>query len=312
MPDTGILNADILVVGSGAAGMSAAAAASSSGARVIIADERSVPGGILNQCVHRGFGMGRFGEDMSGPEYSEREYEVLSGSPAVYLPDTRVLSLRPDRTAVISGPAGIRIICFKECVIACGCTERSLWSLPVAGTRPQGVFTAGEAQDMIENGGYDIRDRIFILGSGDIGQIMARRFRQLGKSVVCMAEISDHLGGMKRNQEECIKAYDIPVMLNSTVAQVHGSPEITGVTVHHSDTGKDEFIGCGTLITALGLEPDRSLAEDLKDENGYPDWIHFCGNADYVHEIADSASTQGEKLGRKLAELVNSDKGGSE
>jgi thioredoxin reductase len=300
---------DIFIVGSGAAGMSAAAAAASCGASVIVADDRAVPGGILNQCVHRGFGLGRYGRDMSGPEYSDEEFRILAETDAVCLQSCRVLSLSEDMTALISSPAGLERISFSECVLATGCTERPLWSLPVAGTRPEGIYTAGEAQEMTELGGYDIGERIFILGSGDIGQIMARRFVQLGKTIVCMAEKNDHLGGLRRNQEECIKAYDITVVLKSTVTEIHGSPRIAGVTLHHLDTGEDEYIECDTLITALGLDPDRSLADSLRDEHGYPEWLHFCGNADYVHEIADSASAQGERLGRELADRLKRQKG---
>lgn len=298
------LKTDILIVGSGAAGMAAAAAASSFGAAVTVADDRQVPGGVLNQCVHSGFGLGRYGKEMTGLEYSEAEFRRFADSPAGYMPGCRVLSLGPGRTALVSDHEGLCRIRFEECILATGCTERPLWSLPVTGTRPYGIYTAGEAQEMIELSGYDIGSRVFILGSGDIGQIMARRFVLLGKTVICMAEISDKLGGMKRNQEECIEAYDIPVILNSTVTEVHGSPHLTGVTLHHLDTGIDELIECDTLITALGLEPDRSLAEELELENGYPEWLHFCGNADFVHEIADSASAQGDRLGTEAAERV--------
>ena len=319
MLDINTTETDILVIGCGAAGMAAASAAASSGASVIVADERDVPGGILPQCVHSGFGLGRYGREMTGPEYSEEEFRRFADSSAQYLPGCRVLSISNDRTALISSAGGLQKIAFRECILATGCTERSIWSLPVTGTRPEGIYTAGEAQEMIELGGYDIGSRIFILGSGDIGQIMARRFVQLGKTVAGMAEIRDHLGGMKRNQEECVKAYDIPVMLNSTVTEIHGSPHLKGVTVHHLTTnedgsgkdgsgkneyGKDEYIECDTLITALGLLPDRSLSEGLETEDGYPAWLHFCGNADYVHEIADGASAQGEKLGMILAKRV--------
>jgi len=298
------IKTDILIVGSGAAGMSAGAAASSLGAEVIVADDRDAPGGVLTQCVHSGFGLGRYGKEMTGPEYSAEEFRRFRDSAAAYMPDCRVLSIGSDRTALVSSRDGLIRVDFEECIIATGCTERPLWSLPVAGTRPEGIYTAGEAQEMIELGGYDTGDLIFILGSGDIGQIMARRFVQLGKTVIGMAEQNDHLGGMKRNQEECVEAYNIPVILNSTITEVHGSPRLTGVTLHHLDSGTDELIECSTLITALGLEPDRSLAEGLKHDEGYPQWLHFCGNADYVHEIADSASSQGEKLGAAAAERI--------
>lgn len=304
---------EILVIGCGAAGMACASAAAETGASVIAADERKTSGGVLPQCVHKGFGLGRYGKEMTGPEYNEEEYRHFENSGAVYMPGSRVLSISSEGDAgkaLLSHPGGICEVYFMECVLATGCLERSIWSLGLAGTRPLGVYTAGEAQEMIELGGYDIGDRIFILGSGDIGQIMARRFRQLGKTVICMAEIKDHLGGMKRNQEECVKAYDIPVMLRTTITEIHGYPHLTGVTVHHIDTDEYEYIECETLISSLGLIPDKSLADGLMitDANGnkaYPEWLHFCGNADYVHDIADSASSQGEKLGRMLANKLH-------
>ena len=374
------LYTDIFIIGCGAAGMAAASAAANCGAKVILADERHTPGGVLNQCIHKGFGLGRYGREMTGPEYCDEEYRRFSTSSAVYMPGTRVIEIRPDKSALLSGSEGMAEVRFLKCIIAAGCTERHLWSLPVSGTRPEGIYTAGEAQELTEIGGYDIGDRIFILGSGDIGQIMARRFVQLGKTVIGMAEIRDHLGGMKRNQEECIRAYNIPVMLNSTVTAIHGFPHICGITLRRFGAGKeadeqnrsvvtearcffsaparetasytDMYIECDTLVTALGLLPDRSLADGLKRINGaagsggadsgsaspggsgmkcesdtsnqnksgikelfgsagpgrsdpmHPEWLHFCGNADYVHEIADSASAQGERLGRQLAEIV--------
>lgn len=304
---------EILVIGCGAAGMACASAAAEIGASVIAADDRETPGGVLPQCVHKGFGLGRYGRDLTGPEYGEEEFRRFGSSGAVYMPGSRVLSLSAadsGGTALLSQHGSVCSISFKECVLATGCLERSVWSLGLAGTRPQGIYTAGEAQEMIELGGYDIGDRIFILGSGDIGQIMARRFRQLGKTVIGMAEIKDSLGGMKRNQEECIKAYDIQVMLRTTVTEIHGYPRLTGVTVHHFDTNEDEYIECETLISALGLVPDKSLADGLEITGAsgnrcYPEWLHFCGNADYVHDIADSASSQGEKLGFMLASKLH-------
>lgn len=292
---------DILIIGAGAAGMAASGAAASLGADVIVCDERTECGGILMQCIHSGFGLGRYGLEMTGPEYRDREAEIFRKSGAHYLPSTRVLKLLPDRTAVVSGPGGLRRIAFRECILAAGCRERPLASLQVGGTRPSGIYTAGEAQEMINIGHMDIGSKIFILGSGDIGLIMARRFTLLGKTVAGIAEIRDELGGMKRNRDNCVRAYDIPVYLESTVTEVHGYPDLTSVTLHHFDTDTDEIIECDTLITSLGLIPDRELAEPLRTEKGFPEWIHFCGNADHVHEIADSVSQEAEKLGRQVA-----------
>ncbi len=325
------IETDILIIGSGAAGMAAAEAASRAGAGVILIDERSVPGGILNQCVHRGFGLGRYGKEMSGPEYAKALYRTLMETSAIYMPDLRVLSLKAGKMAVVSGHGELFKTAFSECVIAAGCMERTIWSLPVSGTRPEGVYTAGEVQEMIELDSLDIGSRVIILGSGDIGQIMARRLVQLGKRVIRMVEKRSKLGGMARNQEECVRAYNIPVKFNSTVTRIHGYPRLTGVTLRDFEADTDEYVECDTLITALGLIPDKTLAEELKvrkgesdksdksdksdeigkndeidknDENGSPDWLHFTGNADFIHEIADSASAHAEKLGKKLSERI--------
>ena len=282
--------------------MAAASAAANCGADVLLCDERPYLGGILPQCIHSGFGAGRYGREMTGPEYCALEEKAFRASGAEFLPDTSVLSIDPDRSAVVSGPKGIMRIGFEECVLATGCRERPLWSLPVEGTRPSGIYTAGEAQEMINLGHMDIGDRVFILGSGDIGVIMARRFTLLGKTVLGIAEIKDHLGGLRRNQIDCIEAYDIPVHLASTVTAVHGYPHLEAVTLLDTDSGSTRIIECDTLITSLGLIPDQSLAEPLMSEGGLPGWLHLCGNADMVHEIADSVSAEAERLGNELCE----------
>ena len=292
---------DLLIIGGGAAGMAAASAAAACGISVLLADERPAPGGILSQCIHQGFGLGRYGRDMTGPEYRDAESAKFSASGADYLPRTRVLRIDPDRTALLAGPEGMLRAAFRACILATGCRERPLASLTVSGPRPKGIYTAGEAQELINLGHYDVGSRIFILGSGDIGQIMARRFCLLGKTVAGMAECRGRLGGIRRNQEECIAAFHIPVYLRATVTAVHGFPQLQGVTLRHLDTGAEELIPCDTLITALGLIPDKSLADSLKTPAGYPDWLHFCGNADSVHSIVDSASAQGDALGEKIA-----------
>lgn len=293
---------DIFIVGGGAAGMAAASSAAACGLRVLLADDRPLPGGVLTQCIHHGFGLGRYGRDMTGPEYRDAEAERFLRSGAEYLPRTRVTALFPDKTALLAGRDDLLRVSFNACVLAAGCREKPLGSLSVAGPRPEGIYTAGEAQELVNLGHYDIGDRIFVLGSGDIGQIMAKRFCLLGKTVAGMAECRDEPGGLKRNRENCIEAFHIPLFLRSTVTAVHGFPRLEAVTLHHLDTGADELIPCDTLITALGLIPDRSLADSIKTPAGYPDWLYFCGNAESVHSIVDSASAQGEALGRMLAE----------
>lgn len=315
------LRTDILVIGGGAAGLAAATGAAtgaaidtatgaaSSGASVLLADERPYLGGILPQCIHKGFGRGFYGEDLTGPEYCEREIERFKKSGAACLLRSHVSEIQEDRTVFITNPEGVFHCSFRQCVLATGCREQNLYSLPVSGTRPAGIFTAGEAQEMMnlgryDEGHYDIGSRVVILGSGDIGQIVARRLILTGRRVVAMVEIKDHLGGILRNQRECIRRYNIPVVLKSTVTKVHGFPKITGVTLRHLDLGTEEIIPCDTLITALGLLPETSIADQLRSEKGFPEWLHLCGNSDHVHEIVDSVTTEGYELGRMLTKNI--------
>ena len=323
------LRTDILVIGGGAAGLAAATGAASSGASVLLADERPYLGGILPQCIHKGFGRGFYGEDLTGPEYCEREIERFKKSGAACLLRSHVSEIQEDRTVFITNPEGVFHCSFRQCVLATGCREQNLYSLPVSGTRPAGIFTAGEAQEMMNlgrcnlshyeqghaeqghseqgrynQGHYDIGSRVVILGSGDIGQIVARRLILNGRRVVAMVEIKDHLGGILRNQRECVRRYNIPVVLRSTVTKVHGFPKITGVTLRHLDLGTEEMIPCDTLITALGLLPETSIADQLRSEKGFPEWLHLCGNSDHVHEIVDSVTTEGYELGRMLTKNI--------
>ena len=293
-----------MVIGGGAAGMAAASGAAAEGLRVLLADERSRLGGILPQCIHKGFGGGVYGEDLTGPEYCEREVRRFMASGASYFPCTRITQIRPDRTALFTNPEGLFECSFDQCVLASGCREKNLYALEISGTRPAGIYTAGEAQEILNLSRYDIGSRVLILGSGDIGQIVARRLVLTGKTVIAMAEINDHIGGMKRNRAECVEAYHIPVILRSTVTEIFGYPRITGAALKHLDTGRTEFIHCDTLITALGLIPETSAADSLKDEEGFPEWLHLCGNAEHVHEIVDAVTTEGLRLGRVLGRTV--------
>ena len=289
---------DLLVIGGGAAGMAAALAAREAGAKkILIAEREDSPGGILRQCMHHGFGLGYFHEDLTGPEYAARFMEKLSGSDIELRTDTTVLELRADKTALLSSAGGLEEVSFRRCVLATGCRERAIGSLPVCGTRPSGIFTAGTAQKMVNLRGLDIGRRIVILGSGDIGMIMARRFSILGKKVIAMVEQQSAPGGLARNVKNCIEAYSIPVLTRSTVVRVHGSGRISGVTVRNLETGEEKYIECDTLIVSVGLIPERELISGFDE---LPDWLRLCGNCDYVHEIVDTVSMQAESVGRTL------------
>lgn len=294
---------DIFIIGCGAAGMAAALAASGKGASVTVAEREAAPGGILEQCVHRGFGLGYFGEDLTGREYSARFRAMLGRSGVTVLTDTTVLSVDSARTALCSSPRGMERIAFSQCILASGCRERTIGSLPVGGTRPAGVFTAGAAQRMMNSDGYDIGRRAVILGSGDMGLILARRLILRGCRVEAMVELADRPGGLARNRRECFDPYGYPLLLHSTVERVHGEGRVSGVTVRHTDSEEREFIACDTLITAIGLIPERETVRALIG-GGAPPWLHLCGNCDYVHDFVDSVSQHAESLGTRLGDII--------
>lgn len=291
---------EIFIVGAGAAGMSAAIAARKAGAaRVLVADRAERPGGVLPQCIHRGFGLSAFGEEVTGPEYAQRLWTDFEKTGAELCLGTTVLSVGRDRTAVLSSASGLRRIAFDKMILAAGCRERTIGSLTVGGTRPAGIFTAGQAQEMINLRGLQVGREVVIIGSGDLGMIMARRFTLEGAHVIAVIEKEAHYGGMARNFHRCIEAYSIPLVYSAELASVHGEERVSAVTVRHSDTGEEETIACDTLVTALGLIPERTLVSRL----GAPEWLRLCGNCSRVHDIVDSAAEEGTRAGKELAML---------
>ncbi len=274
---------DLLVIGGGAAGMAASLAAEKRGQRVLLAEREARLGGILNQCLHSGFGGG-----LTGPAYARQIMDRVAASDVYVQTGTDVLRIFPDRTALLSSRTGLERVGFEKCILASGCRERSIYSLPVAGSRPAGVFTAGTAQKLMNLGGYDIGDDVVILGSGDVGQIMARQLAQAGKRVAAIIEQRDRLGGLPRNRRDCVEAYRIPVLLRCTVDEILGTSRVRGVMVRHLSTGRRWELSCGALLTALGLIPDRALCEELLKDGALPDWLRLCGNCDYVHDMVDS------------------------
>ena len=290
-------NYDVLIVGGGAAGMAAALAAAEKGRRVLLADREPALGGVLRQCVHSGFGRHVFGEDLTGVEYGRRYAEAVAASDVTVWTGAEVLALTPERTALISSRAGLWRVGFAACVLAAGCREKPLGALNIAGTRPSGVFTAGTAQQPVNvrrSAGGNVRG---ILGTGDVGQIMARQFVQSGRNVVAMVEQAAQLGGLARNRRDCVEAYHIPVLLRTTVEEVLGAGRVRGVVLRDLDTGARQTLSCDTLVTAVGLVPDRALCEGF---DLLPDWLHISGNCDYVHDIVDSVTKEALILGAAL------------
>lgn len=287
----------LLIVGAGAAGISAAVSAWDAGCRDILLIDRSDRlGGILPQCVHEGFGFAEYGQEMTGPGYAAILKNRLESTGVRVLLSTEVLSLSEERTAVISSRIGVDKVSFDRLILAAGCRERNIGSLPVAGTRPAGIFTAGQAQEMINLHHRIPGDEVLILGSGDLGMIIARRFALKGKHVIAVLEQNEHYGGMARNYHRCLEAHRIPLRCRTTVKEIHGEGRIRGVTAERLDTGEQERIQCDTLITALGLIPEQELCHGL----GHQSWLSLAGNCRRVHDMVDSAFAEAERVGRAV------------
>ena len=292
---------ELLIIGAGAAGISAARAAWDAGCRdVVLADRLPYPGGILPQCLHEGFGLAAYGSELTGPAYAERLAKALAQTGVRFWPGREVLAVTKEKTAVLSGSGGVEEIRFERLILATGCREKNIGSLPVAGTRPAGIFTAGQAQEMINLHHWQLGSRVVILGSGDLGMILARRFTLEGKQVLAVLEQEAHFGGLARNYHRCIEAYHIPILYRRTVREIRGMPRITGVTVEDLDGGGRELLPCDTLVTAIGLVPERILISGLKKEA----WLSLAGNCSRVHDLADSAAAEGAKLGGQVGKQL--------
>ncbi|MGC9529243.1 MAG: NAD(P)/FAD-dependent oxidoreductase [Candidatus Bipolaricaulaceae bacterium] len=263
-----VLGVDVLVVGGGAAGLAAAAASAWSGARTLLLERNSALGGALEQCIHPGFGVHRYDEELTGPEFSCRLRRELGESGAQVLTDATLLDLEPSGPrALVASPEGLAEVRAKAVVWAAGARERPFGALMIPGSRPAGVFTAGLAQRLVNLHGLLPGQRAVVLGSGGIGIIMARRLRLEGVEVAAVLEIRPFPGGLLRNVVQCLDDFGIPLLLQHTVAAVHGRGRLRGVTAVEVDAvgkalpGRRKFIPCDTLILSVGLIPEvRALA----------------------------------------------------
>lgn len=288
---------DALVVGGGAAGMAAALAVSETGASVLLAEREAVLGGVLRQCAHRGFGLAYFGQALTGPEYAARFRRRVLEQPAITVrTGVTVLDLRAERTALLSGASGVERVAFERCVLAAGSRERTIGALPVAGTRPAGVYTAGTVQRLLNLYGTFPGENTAVLGGGDLGEIIAWELARRGGRVAAVVERGSRLTGLARNQRR-LTPYQIPLRLRATVDEIEGASRVTGVIVRDLDTGVRERLPCDTLVTAVGLVPDRSLAAPLLTD-GTPPWLRLCGNCERVYDVADTLSARAMDIGR--------------
>ena len=294
---------DLLIIGGGCAGLAAAISAYEQGIPKIALIERcDITGGILNQCIHSGFGLERYGKELTGPEFADELLCEFSKISADVYAGTTVISLFKN-SAVISGNGNFWEIGFDAVILACGCRETPIGALPVIGTRPAGIFTAGQAQSMINLKKMDIGDDVLILGSGDVGLIVARRLKILGKNVIAVLEKSAVCGGLERNKVNCLDAYNIPLKTNCTVTEICGEGRISGVYTKDLVTGAVSYIPCKTLITSVGLIPERDLLLSFGD-GMLPKNVFLCGNCRTVFDTADAAAADGETAGMLAAKFL--------
>ncbi len=317
---------DAVIIGGGPAGMGAAASAYQNGIESVLILERADSlGGILQQCIHSGFGLHKFSEELTGPEYSLQYEQIIHDLGIEYLLNTMVLKISPQRVVTAMNESdGIFEIKAKAVILATGCRERPRGALAISGSRPAGIYTAGTAQKLVNINGYMPGKDIVVLGSGDIGLIMARRLTLEGAQVKAVCEVLPYPGGLARNVQQCLNDFDIPLKLSCTVTQIHGSKRIEGVTISKVDSdkkpvlGTKQFIPCDTLLLSVGLIPENELAKDagikIDDSTGGAavnrdyqtsiSGIFACGNALHVHDLVDHVSDEAELTGKAAADLV--------
>jgi NADPH-dependent 2,4-dienoyl-CoA reductase/sulfur reductase-like enzyme len=317
---------DVVVIGGGPAGLAAAIEAKKNGMKnVLVIDRDRELGGILQQCIHNGFGLHIFKEELTGPEYAERFINELKALGIMYMLDTMVLDISENKTvSMVNSKEGIKAVKAKAAVLAMGCRERTRGALNIPGTRPSGIFTAGAAQRFVNMEGYMVGKRIVILGSGDIGLIMARRLTLEGAEVHAVIELMPFSGGLVRNIVQCLDDYEIPLYLSHTVTEIKGKNRIESITVAQVDENRRPIPGtemefeCDTLLLSVGLIPENELSKSagikLDPVTGGPvvnesmetsiKGIFACGNVVHVHDLVDFVTEESRRAGRSAANYV--------
>ena len=316
---------DLIIIGGGPAGLAAAVAARDKGIESIMILEREARlGGILRQCIHNGFGLQRFKESLTGPEYANNFIREVEKRHIEYMTDTTVISLSKQKVVTAISPEGVVELQAKAVILAMGCRERSRGALNIAGTRPAGIYSAGTAQKYVNIMGYMPGKRIVILGSGDIGLIMARRMTLEGAKVLAVAEIMPYSSGLKRNIKQCLEDFNIPLYLSHTITEIEGDKRVTGVTISKVDENRKPIPGtemhfdCDTVLFSVGLIPENELTKNAdiplsKGTRGAVvydnreteiEGVFACGNVLHVHDLVDFVSEESEIAGRAAADYI--------
>ena len=322
---------DLVIIGGGPAGLAAAVSAAGEGVKDILIIERDIRlGGILNQCIHNGFGLHTFKEELTGPEYADRYIEMVKKEQIPYMLDTMVIDLSFDEktgekiVTAMNKTEGLIYVRARAVILAMGCRERPRGALNIPGFRPSGIYSAGTAQYYTNMEGKLPGKKVVILGSGDIGLIMARRMTYEGAKVLCVAELQPYSGGLKRNIVQCLDDFGIPLLLSHTVVDIKGKRRVEGVTIAEVDEnrmpipGSEVFYECDTLLLSCGLIPENELTDKLGAkmnpvtggafvneslETDIPG-VYACGNVLHVHDLVDYVSGESSAAGKNAADFI--------